>query len=619
MHVVATAGHVDHGKSTLVRALTGQDPDRLDEEHRRGQSIELGFCWTSLPTVGDVAFVDVPGHERFVSTMLAGVGPVPAVLFVVAADDPWMPQAAEHLAALDAFDVRHGVVAITRSDLADPAPAVARTRERLLGTSLEGSPLIPVSARDGSGLEALRTAIVTMTSLLPAPPDDAAVRLWVDRRFQISGAGVVVTGTLPAGRIQVGDELAHRDDEDLVRVRGIELLGESSTMARGVARVALRLGGGAPAGLTRGGALVEPGGWQWTDLVDVRIRGHRNPPERPLLHVGSASLGVRCRPLGADLYRLSLEHSLPLHVGDRMVLRDPGSRALWGSRVLDPAPPGLRRRGAARRRTAELAPTAGTPDLADELRRRGFVSLTQLRRLGVLPPDPAAAAEAGAAVRAGEWLLGSGAVPALQRELSRMVEARSQSQPLDHGVPLTQAAHALGLPTPELVSAVVPEPLSVVDGRIVDVRRELPRLLTEALQELEVRLAAEPFAAPDATTMAELGLDPKAVAAASRAGRLLRVTESVVLLPGADLVAAERLRALPQPFTASQARVQLGTSRRVALPLLELLDQRRLTRRFPDDRREVIEPSAGGSPAGGSTTTGSTTSGSAASGSAASG
>ena len=149
MHVVATAGHVDHGKSALVRALTGSDPDRLEEEHRRGLSIQLGYAWTSLPEVGDLAFVDVPGHERFISTMLAGVGPVPAVLFVVAADDPWMPQAAEHLAALDALRVRHAVVAVTRSDLADPAPAAARAEAELAQTSLSGSPVVPVSSRTG--------------------------------------------------------------------------------------------------------------------------------------------------------------------------------------------------------------------------------------------------------------------------------------------------------------------------------------------------------------------------------------------------------------------------------------------------------------------------------------
>ena len=136
MHVVATAGHVDHGKSTLVRALTGQDPDRLEEEHRRGLSIELGYCWTDLGPVGDVAFVDVPGHERFLSTTLAGLGPVSAALLVVAADDPWMPQAAEHLAAIDALGVRHGVLVVTRSDLADPEPVLARARDEVSRTSL---------------------------------------------------------------------------------------------------------------------------------------------------------------------------------------------------------------------------------------------------------------------------------------------------------------------------------------------------------------------------------------------------------------------------------------------------------------------------------------------------
>ncbi|HEU4338374.1 MAG TPA: GTP-binding protein, partial [Nocardioides sp.] len=160
MHVIATAGHVDHGKSTLVRALTGSDPDRLEEEHRRGLSIELGYVWTSLPPVGDVAFVDVPGHERFVSTMLAGVGPVPAVLFVVAADDPWMPQAAEHLSALDALGVAHGVVAVSRSDLADPGPATARVRAELESTSLRAAPVLPVSGRTGAGLDELRARLV---------------------------------------------------------------------------------------------------------------------------------------------------------------------------------------------------------------------------------------------------------------------------------------------------------------------------------------------------------------------------------------------------------------------------------------------------------------------------
>src|SRR5215213_1061521 len=197
MAVVATAGHVDHGKSTLVRALTGQDPDRLEEEHRRGLSIELGYCWTELDGVRDVAFVDVPGHERFLSTTLSGLGPVPAVMLVVAADDPWMPQAAEHLAAIDALGIRHGVLAVTRADLADPAPALARARAEVDRTSLAGCPGVVVSGRTGAGLTDLRAALAAALASVPGAPD-ADVRLWVDRVFTMAGAGTVVTGTLQA-------------------------------------------------------------------------------------------------------------------------------------------------------------------------------------------------------------------------------------------------------------------------------------------------------------------------------------------------------------------------------------------------------------------------------------
>src|SRR3954451_22284078 len=246
--VVATAGHVDHGKSTLVRELTGQEPDRLEEEHRRGLSIELGYCWTSLDDVGEVAFVDVPGHERFLSTTLSGIGPVPAAMLVVAADDPWMPQAAEHLAALDAFGVRVGVLVVTRSDLADPAPALSHARAEVDRTSLSGCPAVTVSGRTGEGLDELRAVLAPVLAREPADPD-ADVRLWVDRVFSVAGAGTVVTGTLPGGTLRPGDDLAF--GPDLVRVRGLESLGRARSEVSGPARVALRLGGRAPQALER--------------------------------------------------------------------------------------------------------------------------------------------------------------------------------------------------------------------------------------------------------------------------------------------------------------------------------------------------------------------------------
>ena len=185
MYVVATAGHVDHGKSTLVRALTGMEPDRWAEERRRGLTIDLGFAWAELRPDVTVAFVDVPGHERFVPNMLAGIGPVPAALFVVAADEGWMPQSAEHLAALNALDVRHGLCVITRSDLADPAPATEQARAEIARSSLGDVEAVAVSAPAGTGMDELRAALGRLLAQLPRPDLDAPVRLWIDRSFSI--------------------------------------------------------------------------------------------------------------------------------------------------------------------------------------------------------------------------------------------------------------------------------------------------------------------------------------------------------------------------------------------------------------------------------------------------
>lgn len=583
MHVIATAGHVDHGKSTLVRALTGADPDRLEEEHRRGLSIELGYVWTSLEGAGDVAFVDVPGHERFISTMLAGVGPVPAVLLVVAADDPWMPQAAEHLAALDALGVRHGVVAVSRSDLADPAPAVARARQEIAATSLRDAPVVPVSGHTGEGLDELRGRLVDMARSLPVPDPASDVRLWVDRRFTIKGAGTVVTGTLPAGTVRTGDTLSVGGAA--VRVRGVQSLGRDTDTVSGVARVALNVAGAAADRLERGGALLTPGAWRETDLVDVRVRPVRDasslPPERPMLHIGATSVATHCRPLSEDLVRVRLDRALPLRVGDRALLRDPGSRQVWGLIVLDPAPPPLRRRGAAAVRAEELAPVEGA-DAAGEVARRGLVSVEELRRIGVTADGvPGAVAAAG-------WLMSREYAARAAADVAAAVAEHERAAPLDHGLPLTVLADRLGLPSPDLVRAVVSPPLRLEGGRVTSRQGVvLPDGVRRAVDALRRDLEAEPFAAPTADRLREVGLDNKGAAAAAKAGLLLRPAPGIVLLPGADRTAATWLAELPQPFTTSEARQRLGTSRRVVLPLLEHLDRTGLTRRLPDDRRQV--------------------------------
>ncbi|HUR06643.1 MAG TPA: SelB C-terminal domain-containing protein [Nonomuraea sp.] len=612
MYVVATAGHVDHGKSTLVRALTGMEPDRLTEERRRGLTIELGYAWTTLPSGRRLAFVDVPGHERFLGTMLAGVGPVPAVMFVVAADEGWMPQSEEHLVALEALGVRHCLLVVTRADLSDARSALEQARSRLTTPGLEA---VVVSGRTGQGLGELREALDRLVAGLAPPDPEAPVRLWIDRAFSVTGSGTVVTGTLPAGTIAVGDELAL--GEESVRVRALEALKEPLSSVTGVARVAVNLRGhGLP---ERGQALVSPGRWTYTELVDVRISpvgdlrdggdgsGEEwRLPRRLIAHIGSAAVGCEVRMLGGRVVRLRLARPLPLHLADVLLLRDPGRdpgrdraevRVLAGASVLDVRPPTLGRRGAARAHAARLESAA--PDAASALRihrlLRAVDLIAMVGRSGV--DAVVGASEAGATASAGA--LGAGPVcgdwyadPEHWAELAERLTVTARryavEHPLEPGMPLEAARHELGLPDRQLVAALVRPPLTLAEGRITTGPSGLPAPVARAVERLREELSAHPFRAPEAGRLAELGLGSREVAAAVRAGRLLRVTDGIVLLPGADVRAAELLNRLPQPFTVSQARRALDTSRRVAVPLLEHLDRSGRTRRVDEVHRRCL-------------------------------
>ncbi|MER7335327.1 MULTISPECIES: selenocysteine-specific translation elongation factor [unclassified Micromonospora] len=583
MFVVATAGHVDHGKSTLVRVLTGMEPDRWAEERRRGMTIDLGFAWTTLPAGGTVAFVDVPGHERFVPNMLAGVGPVPAALVVVAADEGWMPQSAEHLAALHALGVSYGLLVVTRADLADPGPAAARARAELAATSLGAVDTVAVSAVTGAGLPELRAALDRLAARLPAPAVDAPVRLWVDRAFTVRGAGTVVTGTLGAGRLRVGDELELAATGEPVRVRGLHRLGEARSEVAAVARVAVNLRGTPRGRVGRGDALLAPGRFHRTDLLDVRLAGDpaAELPATLTLHVGAAAVPARVRPLGADTVRLRLARPLPLLVGDRALLRDPGRHHVAGGvTVLDVAPPPLTRRGAAAARAAVLATVDGRPDLAGELRRRGLVRAADLVRTGV---------EATGRPVAGDWLADPEHWRQLGARLTGEVARHAREHPLEPGAPVELLRQRLDLPDRALVEALVRPPLRLHAGRVTAAAADaLPEPVARAVARVRAEYADRPFRAPEAEHLADLGLGPREIGAAVRAGALLRLAENVVLLPGAVDEAVRVLAGLPQPFTLSAARQALDTTRRVAVPLLELLDRRGATRRLPDDARVVV-------------------------------
>lgn len=356
LRVVATAGHVDHGKSSLILRLTGMDPDRWTEEKRRGLTIDLGYAWCELPSGREVGFVDVPGHERFIANMLAGVGPVRLVLFVVAANEGWRRQSEEHLTILDVLGVAGGVAALTKIDLVDAetlALAEDEVRERLGGTVLEAAPVVRVSATTGQGLDELRVAIDGMLAAA-SPPEETRPRLFVDRAFTIAGAGTVATGTLGGGCVAVGDEVELYPRGRTARVRSLQTHRRSEDRACPVSRVAANLVGVGRDDLERGDVLGVPRAWRPTSVFEGTLRpvrglGHAITARGAFkVHAGAAETDARLRILGGSrveagdeaFVRVTLARPLVLDVFDRYVLRESGRmETLGGGSVLDVAPP----------------------------------------------------------------------------------------------------------------------------------------------------------------------------------------------------------------------------------------------------------------------------------------
>lgn len=588
MYVIATAGHVDHGKSTLIRALTGMEPDRWAEEKRRGMTIDLGYAWTTLASGRQVAFVDVPGHQRFITNMLAGVGPVPAVLFVVAADEGWSAQSAEHLDALNALGVRHGVLALSRADLGDAELAEAEARDYLAGSPLATMEAVAVSPVTGAGISRLREALDRLTDALPDRVDGPA-RLWVDRVFTIRGAGTVVTGTLASGRMDVDEQLEVRPSGVTVRIRALQSMKTEVSDVTAVARVAVNLRGVKVAEMRRGDALTTVGAWADVTVVDARLTRSEPLPRELVLHVGSAAVAARTRHLGEDLARLVLRSPLPLHVGDRGLLRDPGAGGvITGAVILDPMPPPLLRRGAARQRAAALAAAGDSPDLAAEVRRRGAVRRSDLVSAGVPVHE---AERLPSVVTVGSWLVDDHRWRSWQQQLGSVVDRWAAEHPLAPGMPRQSAAAALGMPDHTMVEIAAREtPSLLIEGSSIRRRDAVPTLPPEVERELDAlvkRLTATPFDAPEAADLTTAGLTERYLALAVRDGRLVRIAAGVYLRPDAVDLAVARLSAIEQPFTLSQARVALGTTRRIAIPLLELMDRTRRTVRIDSDHRTV--------------------------------
>jgi selenocysteine-specific elongation factor len=627
-HVIGTAGHVDHGKSALIQALTGTDPDRLAEEKARGMTIDLGFAWTTLPSGREVGFVDVPGHERFVHNMLAGVGGIDCALLVVDASEGWRPQSAEHLAILDLLGIPAGVVAISKTDLVDEAArerVTAAVRERLAGTTLAGAPLVPTAAPSGLGVEALKAALDQTLDRLPEPPDRGRPRLPVDRVFTMRGAGTVVTGTLSGGTLHADGEAELLPARRKVRIRALQGHGAPLAAASPARRLAVNLAGVATDQVARGDVLTLPGQWAATSTADCRLRClHGAPgPLRSrgayLLYAGAAEAAVRLQPLDADevrpgqdaLVRLHLERPLVLDVFEPVVLRDSGrDETVGGGRVLDPFPHRTVRGTAGRvRRVEELEARekAGDRLLERVLAEREVVPLAELPMLLGVAPDRlaaplAAATEAGRAVRSRTLAWTAGAFQNAKAAVLDAVERHHRAEPLAAGLP-AQAARAAALhpggrpPLPtgaagaEVVEALVGDGRLVADGPVVRLPGHGVRLdpAQQAVRDrVEGAVTAGGVEVLTDTALAELGADRLMTAVLVRLGVLVAIQPGLYLGRSTLQRAVEELRrAFPggRQFAATEAKEALGTTRRSAIPLLEHLDRSGFTVRVGDLRR----------------------------------
>jgi selenocysteine-specific elongation factor len=633
-HVIGTAGHVDHGKSALVQALTGTDPDRLAEEKARGMTIDLGFAWTTLPSGREVGFVDVPGHERFVHNMLAGVGGVGCALFVVDASEGWRPQSAEHLAILDLLGIPAGVVALTKADLVEEAArdqVAAEVAARLQGTALAGAAVVPTAVPSGLGVDTLAAALDAALDRLPEPPDRGRPRLPVDRVFTMRGSGTVVTGTLSGGSLRAAGEAELLPSGRRVRVRGLQGHGRPLAEATPARRLAVNLAGVATAQVARGDVLALPGQWAATSTADCRLRCLAGAPAplgwrgAYLVYAGAAESPARLQPIdaaevrpgGHALVRLHLERPLVLDAFEPVVLRDSGrDETVGGGLVLDPFPPAAVRGTAARvRRTEELEAreAAGPAGLLDRvLAERGVVPLADLPRLaGVapdrLPPAPSAVRSRTLAWARDAWEAATAAVLAA-------VERQHRDDPSAAGLPAQAARSAAlapaagpggGLAGPggapgadwpaaagaEVVEALVAAGRLVPDGptlrspghgvRLDPAQQALVARVEAALDEAGVGLLGE-------AALQELGADRKATALLVRLGVLVAVAPGGYLGRSTLEGAVATLRgSFPDGrlFAATEAREALGTTRRTAIPLLEHLDRSGVTVRLGDLRR----------------------------------
>ncbi len=567
MRVIATAGHVDHGKSSLVRELTGTDPDRWEEERRRGLTIDLGFAHTTVADdagAEEISFVDVPGHVRFLRNMLAGVGGVDACLFVVAATEGWKPQSEEHLRILELVGVRNGIVALTKVDVLDDPElvelATLELADRLDRTFLAGAPVVAVAAPTGQGIDRLARELAGLARRTPAADDRRRPRLWIDRAFAARGSGTVVTGTLTDGSLGVDQAVVVEPGGRPARIRAIQTLGRSVDSIGPGNRVALNLAGIGHEEVQRGDVVVTAGRWRSTAMVDASLSvlpslDHEVSRRGAYLaYLGAGEHAVRLRVIGDEsvrpgasgLVRLHLPIDLPLLPGDRYVLRETGrDETVGGGEVLDVAPV---------RPASRARPDRDVDRVVDE---RGWVTADELELLtGVVRPPTV-----------GQWVVSDAALEASVAAVRQRVD---EAGPLGVELAALDDHQRAAL---ETLDDLAVDATMVRRAAAADPLLDHPVLATLAAGGL----APDP---PDGVPPAELRALAQRRLLVERDGLWFHadaVTSAARLVAG--LLAAD-----PDGFTVSSFREAAGITRKHAVPLLAELDARGVTRRRGDVR-----------------------------------
>ncbi len=620
VRVIGTAGHVDHGKSVLVKALTGIDPDRLKEEKEREMTIDLGFAWFTLPSGLVVSIIDVPGHEDFIKNMLAGVGGIDAVLLVVAADEGVMPQTVEHLAILDLLEVRRGVVALTKVDLVEDEEwleLVAADVERLLkGITLADSKILPLSAVTGQGIPSLIEELDSLLSETPPRRERGRPRLPIDRAFTLAGFGTVVTGTLIEGRFRVGQEVEILPQGLKSRIRGLQTHKEKIEVAVPGSRVAINLVGVGKDQLQRGDVVTGPGWLEPTRLIDVRLRTLGSAP-KPLRHntpvdfySGAAQIPAKARVLGAKAIepgeegwaQLVLTQPTALLAHDRFIIRQPSpSLTIGGGTVVDPHP--RRRHKRFRPQVLERleALALGAPqEVLLAALEEGPQEMRRLVKDSGLEPE--VVEEAVERLLQDSWVLVLGASEGLLvsstwwegflTRLVHLIEEYHGRYPLRLGMPREEVKSKLRFPSRlfnDLIGQAVKEGAVAQEGAALKLPDHEVRLTSgeeERVERLLSILSQEPYATPSVADC-KAALGEEVFNALLGQGRVVQVSENILFLASTYEVMVERVvehLKKESTITLAQVRDLFSTSRKYAQPFLEYLDAQGITRRVGDER-----------------------------------